>query len=342
MWAAMFQQAGTKTKAQEETQGDTVKSEEEMSVDQEETTTNYETPNEKGSRVETQTESAPKEKEVEMSPAPSIPPPTSAVIVPKQPISTPTPPTKAKTPIPTIQIPPPKAKISTPTGKLALWTDKHTPRSLREVVGNLSLISKVVTWVSNWSPADRYKAVLISGPPGIGKTTTMRLIGVKLGFSVQELNASDLRSKEAVERRLKDASDNRGISGFKQCAKSLVIMDEIDGMSGGDKGGVAALIDIIKRTKIPIICICNDRSSPKLKSLVKSCLDIRFFKPTSTEIAKRLKQIAGLEGFAVAEPILELIAKASGLDLRQSVNMLQLHARGSSWSAALASQKTNA
>ena len=43
--------------------------------------------------------------------------------------------------------------------------------------------------------------------------------------------------------------------------KQLIIMDEVDGMSSGDRGGVTAIIDMIKKTKIPIICICNDRQS---------------------------------------------------------------------------------
>jgi replication factor C subunit 1 len=36
-------------------------------------------------------------------------------------------------------------------------------------------------------------------------------------------------------------------------------MDEVDGMSAGDRGGIAAIINMIKTTKVPIICICNDR-----------------------------------------------------------------------------------
>lgn len=41
--------------------------------------------------------------------------------------------------------------------------------------------------------------------------------------------------------------------------KSVIIMDEVDGVGAGDRGGIKALIDIIKVTKTPIICICNDR-----------------------------------------------------------------------------------
>ena len=53
-------------------------------------------------------------------------------------------------------------------------------------------------------------------------------------------------------------------------------MDEVDGMSGGDRGGVTELIQNIKRSKVPIICICNDKYSQKIKSLKGHCLEMDF------------------------------------------------------------------
>ena len=53
-------------------------------------------------------------------------------------------------------------------------------------------------------------------------------------------------------------------------------MDEVDGMSGSDRGGVAKLIQLIKTTKTPIICICNDRQSTKIRSLRNYCLELVF------------------------------------------------------------------
>lgn len=66
--------------------------------------------------------------------------------------------------------------------------------------------------------------------------------------------------------------------------KSVLIMDEVDGMSAGDRGGVADLIASIKISKIPIICICNDRYSQKLKSLLNYCLVLTFRKPTKQQV----------------------------------------------------------
>lgn len=66
--------------------------------------------------------------------------------------------------------------------------------------------------------------------------------------------------------------------------KAVLVMDEVDGMSAGDRGGVADLIASIKMSKIPIICICNDRYSQKLKSLVNYCLLLNFRKPTKQQV----------------------------------------------------------
>ena len=66
-------------------------------------------------------------------------------------------------------------------------------------------------------------------------------------------------------------------------------MDEVDGMSSGDRGGITAIIQMIKNTKVPIICICNDRRHEKIKSLANHCLDISFHKPSKPLVVKRLK-----------------------------------------------------
>lgn len=68
-------------------------------------------------------------------------------------------------------------------------------------------------------------------------------------------------------------------------------MDEVDGVGAGDKGGIRALIDVIKASKVPIICICNDRQNRKLASLVSHCYDLKFQRPTVNAIEKRISKI---------------------------------------------------
>lgn len=92
-----------------------------------------------------------------------------------------------------------------------------------------------------------------------------------------EWNASDVRSKLAIEEGVSHLKNNSTISMSGPSSfntRTLILMDEVDGMSGSDKGGNMALINMIKDTKVPIVCICNDRYNPKIKSLSSHCLDL--------------------------------------------------------------------
>jgi len=92
--------------------------------------------------------------------------------------------------------------------------------------------------------------------------------------------------------------DNKMINFSSKIVKShnkfIILMDEVDGMSSGkllyklfstywlDRGGSTVLLNLIKKTKQPIICIANDRQHPKMRTLANHCYDIRFAKPNKT------------------------------------------------------------
>jgi replication factor C subunit 1 len=103
-------------------------------------------------------------------------------------------------------------------------------------------------------------------------------------------------------------------------------MDEVDGMGGGDRGGMAELIQMIKHSRVPIICICNDRQSQKLKSLVPYCLDLKYSRPRKSTIATRAVEIAQKEGLTVEQNAAELLAESCGNDVRQVLNCMQMWA----------------
>ncbi|KAG9156053.1 hypothetical protein Leryth_012117 [Lithospermum erythrorhizon] len=232
------------------------------------------------------------------------------------------------------------------------WTEKYRPKVPTDLVGNQSLVKQLHDWLKQWddqflnttskgkgkkqNDSGAKKAVLLSGTPGIGKTTSAKIVSQMLGFQAVEVNASDSRGKA-------DAKIQKGIGGstansIKELVsnnslgltldrphqtKTVLIMDEVDGMSGGDRGGVADLIASIKISKIPIICICNDRYSQKLKSLVNYCLLLSFRKPTKQQMAKRLMHVAKAEGVKVNEIALEELASRVNGDMRMALNQLQ-------------------
>ena len=110
--------------------------------------------------------------------------------------------------------------------------------------------------------------------------------------------------------------------------KRVVIMDEVDGMGAGDRSGMSELIQMIKKSKVPIICICNDRASQKMKSLNQYCMDLRYRRPTKLVIAKRAVEIGRREGMDVEMNAAEAMAESCGNDIRQVLNSMQMWSCG--------------
>ena len=247
----------------------------------------------------------------------------------------------------------PTVNLPAPNSSNALWTTKYAPKSTNDIIGNSSTITSIATWLQNWNrihleggeaPAMKMgrggfgnasnpgaKACLVTGPPGIGKTTTIRLLTEELGFSLVEKNSSEQRNKACMNATLLNLKDNQVLT-LENKSQTLhnrvcILMDEVDGMSSGDRGGIQALIEHIKSTKVPIICVANDRSSPKLKSLANHCYDIRFSRPSKQMIAKRIIQICFNEGMSTDQNTLELICENLGNDLRQILGYLEMKSR---------------
>uniref|UniRef100_A0A5F8GR81 Replication factor C subunit 1 n=1 Tax=Monodelphis domestica TaxID=13616 RepID=A0A5F8GR81_MONDO len=107
--------------------------------------------------------------------------------------------------------------------------------------------------------------------------------------------------------------------------KHVLIMDEVDGMAGTeDRGGIQELIGLIKHTKIPIICMCNDRNHPKMRSLVHYCFDLRFQRPRIEQIKGAMMSVAFKEGLKIPPPAMNEIILAANHDIRQVLHNLSM------------------
>ena len=158
-----------------------------------------------------------------------------------------------------------------------LWSDKYKPNTPADLVGSTEIVNKLTRWFNQWDNLHRLKvgwnkigkskenegakAALLSGPPGIGKSSTARIVANYLGYTVFELNASDTRNKKTLEHELKDVLSNTALKSTSDAnqnalaqptqskssknnneneidfskevnRKRVIIMDEVDGMSG--------------------------------------------------------------------------------------------------------------
>lgn len=202
----------------------------------------------------------------------------------------------------------------------ALWIDKYKPTKITQIIGNGESIKEIYNWLKNWKCGIKPNAILVTGPPGIGKSSSIAIIAQFTGYDIVELNASNQRSAKLIRQVFDETYHSRYIG-----KKYVFIMDEVDGMSTGDHGGMAELIKVIdKSPPAPIICIANDRGSPKIKSLSGHCLDIKYQRPPKATIAKKLyDDICIKEHINISLKSLEEICEYNGNDIRQIINYLQ-------------------
>ncbi|KAJ5908097.1 ATPase AAA-type core [Penicillium taxi] len=214
-----------------------------------------------------------------------------------------------------------------------MWTEKYRARKFTDLIGDERTHRAVLRWMKGWEPIvfpglarsktknhglgndqeddseERMhrKVLLLSGPPGLGKTTLAHVCAKQAGYEVLEINASDDRSKDVVKGRIRDALGTENIKGsnveigekkVRRAARPVcVIVDEVDGVvggsgSGGEGGFMKALVDLVlldqrnsnrsaenggkggKKRKgdnfrflRPLIMVCNDLYHPSLRPL---------------------------------------------------------------------------
>lgn len=221
-----------------------------------------------------------------------------------------------------------------------LWTEKYRPETINEVVAEKEIIAKVTEWAKKWIEGS-YKPLLLAGPPGVGKTSIALALANTMKWEFVELNASDQRNLQTIEKIVGAGAFNETISNEGEFLSSkngrlkLIILDEVDNIhKKEDFGGESALIRIIKRgPRQPMILIANDpyKLSPELRKL---CEFVEFKRLTKTQIVKVLQKICVKEGIECEKSVLEKIAENAAGDLRAAINDFQAIAEGRSDIAA--------
>ncbi|KAK5304577.1 Chromosome transmission fidelity protein 18 [Exophiala xenobiotica] len=213
-----------------------------------------------------------------------------------------------------------------------MWTEKYRAKKFTDLVGDERTHRSVLRWLKSWDdlvfpghakpkPTRIYedkdqveqqhrKILLLTGPPGLGKTTLAHVCAKQAGYEVLEINASDDRSRDVVRGRIKDALGTETVRGIQEQGKArkagrpvCVVVDEVDGVttgsssSGGEGGFIKALLDLVQldqrnspqngihsnsidrkkkgdrfRMLRPLILVCNDVYAPSLRPLRTSSL----------------------------------------------------------------------
>jgi len=226
------------------------------------------------------------------------------------------------------------------------WTEKYRPKSINQLVGNRKTIQRLVHWARQWqseTPPQK-KAVILSGPPGIGKTSCAYALASDFHWTPIELNTSDARNEQCIKSVATAGATHQTFDDQGQFIRTdaggrkLIILDEADNLyeriSGSsktstdlsDKGGKRTIIQTIRITHQPIILIVNDYynlikgSGSALKSLA---LHLRWYPPFPNEIQTMLHTICKNEQITAHPTVLHHISQQCNGDLRSAVRDLQ-------------------
>ena len=206
-----------------------------------------------------------------------------------------------------------------------------------ELLGRMGIFEDIKQKLStiNQPGMKNNKGFYIYGNSGIGKTEFVKRLLTSLNYDIITYDAGDFRSKTVLESITKNGMSDKNVSSMFSKKQSIaIIMDEIDGMNSGDKGGINTLIKIIrdKKTKkqktedmasCPIICIGNYHIDKKIKELMKVCNTYELTTPTNDNIKNILIHL--MPSIVNCEKVMRSILLYINCDLRKLTFIQKLY-----------------
>ncbi len=196
------------------------------------------------------------------------------------------------------------------------FTVKYQPKRISEIVNQKSGVEEIIKFLKNFGKGK--KAIIIYGPPGIGKTASVYAIANELNYEIISLDSSEIRNKKVIENVVKQSSLSSSIFGKKK----LIFIDEVDNFQGTDYGGISALASAIKETRVPIVMTANDAYDPKIREIRNEAKLIQFKRIPKNLIRKHLENIAKKEKIKISIKTIEEISERCEGDLRAALNDL--------------------
>ena len=198
------------------------------------------------------------------------------------------------------------------------WGEKYRPDNFDNFKGQDSAISEIKNFFQYFPNVK--KAILLHGPPGVGKTSLAYAVKKYFKLEIFELNASDFRNKEQLQEKLKPASEQASL--FEK--GKVLLVDEVDGLSSmKDRGGLAELSSLIETSHFPIIVTANNIWDAKFSGLRKQCKLVSLKELNYKDIFLILQEIVAREKLDIENQILVSISVRANGDVRAAINDLQ-------------------
>lgn len=201
------------------------------------------------------------------------------------------------------------------------WVEKFRPILLNDIVGNEETINRLKVFAEDGNLPN----LIISGPPGTGKTTSILCLARQLlGASVYkeavlELNASNDRGIEVVRNRIKMFAQKKVT--LEKGKHKIIILDEADSMTDGAQQSLRRIMEMYSSTTR--FCLACNNSEKIIEPIQSRCAILRYSKLTDKQILKRLLELCELEKLSFTDDGLEAIIFTAQGDMRQAINNLQ-------------------
>ena len=217
-----------------------------------------------------------------------------------------------------------------------MYTTKYRPKIIGNFIGNKNIIQPFICWLLDWDPSNKkQKCALVSGVNGIGKSLLVELVLQKHDYNIIHLSIDEDRDKESITEMIKPLLRTK--KTFNDQNNCIVISD-IDS-SVGDHGFISSIVECIKETQIPIICICDDRYSQNIKPILNYCFDVKLSKPSYDDIYVLVYKVVTSENIKIGQSGVRKLYEQSNGDIRYILNALQLGVKCSDTSKNI--QSTN-
>jgi replication factor C large subunit len=199
------------------------------------------------------------------------------------------------------------------------WTLQYAPKSTQEIYGQDRAVSVLKRFAADFK-RQRKKALLLYGPPGSGKTSSVYGLAKELGHEILEVNASDFRDEARLSRSVGHASVQKSLFATSK----ILLVDEVEGIFGReDRGGVPTLVKLIKKTAFPLVLTTNNPWDKKFSPLRSVCELVEFKQLDYQTVLSVLRQVAAAEKIDYEERALASLARRAGGDIRGALIDLQ-------------------